>query len=195
MGIGAQIANLSGAATEMETNFTDRELCALLLTYFYKRRKEPVTKIESPSAIMPDGSDSEFHRIAVQLVDYGLLTGEACMVSRASGGYEKQYRYAKISSAGVRAVEDRRSDRGTLDFSRVQNFVTVYNPTGPVQIGNHNVAVVQAIDLLIEQVEKSSAPEADKAEAKSRIHRMLEHPLVSAVVGAVAGGVVNAASS
>ena len=189
--MGAQIATLSGAATEMETNFTDRELCALLLTYFYKCRKDPMTKVESPSAIMPDGSESEFHRIAGQLVDFGLLTGEAYQVPRAIGGYETQYEYVKISSSGVRAVEERHSDRVSLDFSRVQNFITVNNPTGPVQIGNHNVAVVQVIDFLIEQIEKSNAPEAEKAEAKSRIHRMLEHPLVSAVVGAVAGAAMS----
>jgi hypothetical protein len=179
----------------METNFTDRELCALLLTYFYKRRKELMTKVESPSDLMPDGSESEFHRIAGQLVDFGLLSGEALMVPRASAGYQKQYHYVKISSTGIRAVEERRSDRVSLDFTRVQNIITVNNPTGPVQIGNHNVAVMNAISLLIERIDESAAPEAEKAEAKSRIKRMLEHPLVSAVVGAVAGGVVNAASS
>ena len=195
MGILPQIATLLGAATGMETNITDRELRALLLTYFYNRRKEPMTKVESPSGIMPDGSESEFHRIAGQLVDFGLLAGEGCLVPKTRGGYETQFDYLKISSSGVRAVEDQRSDHARLDFSRVQNFITVHNPTGPVQIGDHNVAISGAITLLIEQIEKSSASEAEKAEAKSRIHRMLEHPLVSAVVGAVAGGVVNAASS
>lgn len=195
MGILPQIATLLGAATGMETNITDRELRALLLTHFYNRRKEPITKVDRPSEIMPDDSESEFHRIAGQLIDFGLLVGDARMVINTTGGYEKQYPSAKISSSGVRAVEDRRSDLARLDFSRIQTFITVHNPTGPVQIGDHNVAISGAITLLIEQIEKSSASEAEKTEAKSRIHRMLEHPLVSAIAGAVAGGVVNAASS
>lgn len=100
----------------------------------------------------------------------------------------------RISSSGIRAVEERRSDRIALDFSLVQQFVTVNNPSAPVQVGGYNVAVVHAIGQLIEQIEKSDAPEAEKAEAKSRIHRMLEHPLVAAVVGAIAGGIANAVS-
>ena len=60
-----------------------------------------------------------------------------------------------------------------------------------VQIGDHNTQnIVNSFDARVKKIEASAASSAEKEEAKSRLRRFLEHPLVIAVIGAVAGSVV-----
>jgi hypothetical protein len=48
-----------------------------------------------------------------------------------------------------------------------------------------NITLKTALGDMIEQIDRSGAPDADKAEAKSKLKAFLEHPLVSAIAGAV----------
>lgn len=91
IGVPTEISRMALVSIAMETHFTDRELRALLLTHFYDHRKESFAKIENASALIPDGSESESHRIVKPLADFGLVEGDPILVPK-SHGYETQYR-------------------------------------------------------------------------------------------------------
>ncbi|MCU1178037.1 hypothetical protein JAK28_03325 [Stenotrophomonas maltophilia] len=58
-----------------------------------------------------------------------------------------------------------------------------------IQIGDHNTQnVVGAIQALHQAIDASSATEGQKVEAKSRLAKLLEHPIFVAIAGGVAGG-------
>ena len=59
-----------------------------------------------------------------------------------------------------------------------------------VQIGDYNTQnIVNSFDALVKMIDSSNASPSEKAEAKSLIRQVLEHPLVVTVVGAVAGSI------
>lgn len=64
------------------------------------------------------------------------------------------------------------------------NHITIHGSTG-IQIGDHNVQHLQAaMKEVLAAIESAHASAKDKAEAKGLLSKFLEHPLVSAAVGA-----------
>lgn len=62
-----------------------------------------------------------------------------------------------------------------------------------VQIGDYNTQnITNSLEALVKMIDSSSAPASEKSEAKSRLARFLEHPLVVASVGAGVGAAVGA---
>ncbi len=58
------------------------------------------------------------------------------------------------------------------------------NAHGATQIGNHNTQQIENVfTSIIEQIEKSDAPEDGKQEVKSRLKAFLEHPLTGTIIG------------
>lgn len=58
-----------------------------------------------------------------------------------------------------------------------------------IQIGDHNTQnVIGAIQTLHRAIDASRATEEQKGEAKSRLAKLLEHPIFVAVAGGIAGG-------
>ncbi|WP_329840716.1 hypothetical protein [Stenotrophomonas geniculata] len=57
-----------------------------------------------------------------------------------------------------------------------------------IQIGDHNTQnVVGAVQTLTHAIDASSGTEDEKAEAKSRLAKLLEHPILASVLGGLAG--------
>lgn len=72
-----------------------------------------------------------------------------------------------------------------------QTTVNIHNSSG-IQVGDHNVVNIQnALNELVQRIESSTAPHEQKAEAKGRLAALLEHPLVSAVLGGVVSGIAS----
>lgn len=68
--------------------------------------------------------------------------------------------------------------------------INIQHSTG-IQVGDHNVLNIQnALNELVQRIEKAEAKPEDKAEAKSKLAAFLAHPLVDSVLGGVAGGLV-----
>lgn len=60
-----------------------------------------------------------------------------------------------------------------------------------VQIGDHNTQhIMAAIETLVGQIENAAASDSQKAEAKGLLRRFLEHPVVGAVAGGAASGLL-----
>ena len=71
--------------------------------------------------------------------------------------------------------------------SRIVNNVSISHSTG-VQVGDHNVQNMQNAFLALEKaIEAQSASTESKSDAKAKLKALLEHPLVVAVLGGVAG--------
>lgn len=57
-----------------------------------------------------------------------------------------------------------------------------------IQIGDYNTQnVVGAVQTLAQAIEASTGTEDQKAEAKSRLAKLLEHPILASVLGGLAG--------
>lgn len=60
-----------------------------------------------------------------------------------------------------------------------------------VQVGNHNAQhITSTFQTLIADIDRAPFPEAQKAEAKSKLKAFLENPVTTAVLGGLAQGVV-----
>jgi hypothetical protein len=67
--------------------------------------------------------------------------------------------------------------------------VSIHDSQG-IQIGDHNLQnVTIAFQALLAAIEQADAPSEQKQEAKGRLKRFLEHPLVTSVLGGAAGGI------
>ncbi|WP_197971559.1 hypothetical protein [Aeromonas veronii] len=66
--------------------------------------------------------------------------------------------------------------------------ISTLNVNAPSQIGNGNTQNISNIfNQLIQDIDKSQASTEEKSEAKKRLTTFLEHPLVSSILGGVAG--------
>lgn len=60
-----------------------------------------------------------------------------------------------------------------------------------VQVGDHNRQdIILSVQQLVTAIHDSDASDEDKAEAKSRIKTLIEHPLVAAILGGATGGLL-----
>lgn len=60
-----------------------------------------------------------------------------------------------------------------------------------IQVGDHNMMNFEsAINEIVQRIEASDRPEAEKIEAKSRLKAFLSHPLVSSIAGGIVGSVL-----
>ena len=68
--------------------------------------------------------------------------------------------------------------------------ITNLNIHGQAQVGNGNMLnLTNIFTQLQQQIEFADAPEDQKAEAKNLLEKLMEHPLVCAIIGGVAGGI------
>lgn len=66
--------------------------------------------------------------------------------------------------------------------------ISTLNVNAPSQIGNGNTQNIRnAFNQLIQDIDNSQASAEEKDEARKRLAKFLEHPLVSSIVGGVAG--------
>lgn len=76
----------------------------------------------------------------------------------------------------------RKGRKDTME--KAQQTINIHSAQA-VQIGDHNTQQITAtIQMLVQKIESSDASESEKNEAKSRLQKFLEHPLVAAIVGA-----------
>ncbi len=82
------------------------------------------------------------------------------------------------------------------DINPRQTHIGTLNVNGPTQVGNGNSQNIESLFYqLIDQIDNSSAPKADKDEAKGLLTSFLEHPLTSAIVGGAVGGITGSLNS
>jgi hypothetical protein len=125
--------------------------------------------------------------------DISVETLSAALNSCISRGYFKQrimgaqsYRTLMLTEEGQgRAISADMAKHSPAPRQSSGNIqIGTLNAHGPAQIGNHNTQNIENVFIsIVEQIEKSDAPEAEKQEIKSRLKAFLEHPLTGTLIG------------
>ncbi|EOP3659670.1 hypothetical protein OP161_RS05645, partial [Escherichia coli] len=86
-----------------------------------------------------------------------------------------------------RAISIKHGKNRSYELGASMQIATL-NVHGPAQVGNGNTQNIHNVfNQLLQQIEKSSASDEEKQEAKKRLAKFLEHPLVGSIVGGLAG--------
>lgn len=86
-----------------------------------------------------------------------------------------------------RAISVKHGKNRSYELGASMQIATL-NVHGPAQVGNGNVQNIHNVfHQIVKEINDSSATDEDKAEAKGRLAKFLEHPLVGSIVGGVAG--------
>lgn len=155
---------------------TDNELRGKLLKELYENRREMWTQIGLNHFNDPVAQDNV--RIAEQLDQHGLI--EFKMLNRHLGGQ------ARITALGVDVIEGTAPSPISISIDGSQT-INISNSSN-FQAGNNNSQTINnGVQALIKTINESGASQADKEEAKSLLKKLLEHPLVSAIIGGAIG--------
>lgn len=106
------------------------------------------------------------------------------LVCKRAGNFE----YVSLTEEGQgRAISVKHGKNRSYELGASMQIATL-NVHGPAQVGNGNTQNIHNVfNQLLQQIEASSASEEEKQEAKSRLAKFLEHPLVGSIVGGLAG--------
>lgn len=158
----------------------DNELRGVVLQKFYDlRRRGPFQWAE----IGEEGNDDAFFekvgadlfRICDQLAEHGLIEWESLPDGRgrSCGGH------GQISADGIDIVEGNTRPPVSISFD---NSIRVES-SSHVQVGNSNIQTGDiSLEKLIAAINNSRATENEKAEAKSLLTKVLENPILAAVL-------------
>ncbi|WP_083875427.1 hypothetical protein, partial [Pseudomonas gingeri] len=106
------------------------------------------------------------------------------LLKKNSGGFSR----IQLTEEGQsRAISVKHGKNRSYELGASMQIATL-NVHGPAQVGNGNVQNIHNVfNQLIEKIDESGASDEDKAEAKSRLAKFIEHPLVGSIVGGLAG--------
>jgi len=152
----------------------DNEFRGKLLKELYDNRRSEWTQVGTNN--LNDPAAREAIRIAAQLDQYGLI--EFKRLNIHLGGM------ARITAAGVDVIEGTATPPISIAIDHSQT-INIHGSRN-FQIGNNNSQVIQdAVQTLTKYIDESESSQAEKEDAKSRLQKFLEHPLLSAVLSGV----------
>jgi hypothetical protein len=165
----------------------DSELRGIILTKFYEERRR-ARFYPTEGDFDPPIAIGEIDRIADQLEQHGLLDLKTvgCFTG---GGRDFHAALGKITAHGIDVIEKVSPPPLAIEWVQQKN-VTIVASSGVVVGDNNQVNIGQALVNLQQAIESANAGPAEKAEAKSRLRQLLEHPLVAAIAGAAATAVL-----
>ncbi|MES2027434.1 MAG: hypothetical protein V4448_17950 [Pseudomonadota bacterium] len=104
------------------------------------------------------------------------------------------FSYISLTEEGQsRAISVKHGKKRSYELGASMQIATL-NVHGPAQVGNGNVQnIYNVFNQLLQKIDDSDAEEEDKKEAKSRLSKFLEHPLVGSIVGGLAGSLTGLA--
>lgn len=106
------------------------------------------------------------------------------LVSKRNGRFS---RVALTEEGQSRAISVKHGKNRSYELGASMQIATL-NVHGPAQVGNGNTQNIHNVfNQLLQQIEDSAASDQEKQEAKSRLAKFLEHPLVGSIVGGLAG--------
>jgi hypothetical protein len=134
-----------------------------------------------PSDFNDQLTPEEILHVSSQLGEHGLIKW---VESRGMHGLAAGM--GTITADGVDVVEGER--RSPIAIHIADHSVNVSGSMG-VNVGS-NIQQTLSLHLqqLVREIDNSSAPAADRQEAKSRLAKFLEHPLVCGIVGGAVAG-------
>ena len=159
---------------------TDSELRGIVLRRFYDRRLEQFFEVKL-NEFDDQFSFVELQNICRQLSEKGLVG----KWHPAMTGGGPSVGIGQITAEGVDVVEGNTTAPISITFDHSSTVAVTSSQN--VQIGNNNNQnVVGQFQILVDAIDASNATPAEKLEAKSLLRKVLEHPVVAAIVGGLA---------
>ena len=158
----------------------DTQLRGLVLQRYYENRREQKF-LPKPSDFDVPITEQDILAISQQLGEHNLIhwTSMATYGAPLDG-------MGKISAHGIDVVEGEAKADIKVEF--VQNKTVNISGSSHVIVGDNNTQrVAQNIGELFQLIDRADATQEQKKEAKGLLQRFLEHPLVTAIVGGLAG--------
>lgn len=88
-----------------------------------------------------------------------------------------------------RAISVKHGKNRSYELGASMQIATL-NVNGPTQVGNGNTQNIHNIfNQLVQSIDNSEASDEEKTEAKSHLSSFLKHPIVSSILGGVAGSI------
>ena len=159
----------------------DKQIRTIVLQKFYEKRREGIYQ-PSPDEFTGDPDYVAVMHICDQLSEHGLIDWKPLrmrgMTVQGAG---------KITALGVDVIESEgRTAPVEFAFPVSQHFT--FNSPSNVQVGNNNIQNVQQVfNDLLRKIDSLDATDEEKAEAKGLVRSLLKHPLVSSILGGLAG--------
>lgn len=158
----------------------DTQLRGVILAKYYEQRREPLFT-PKPEDFDPSISIEDILAISDQLGQYDLIEWKSL---KQDGGIVAGQ--GKINAFGIGVVEGEATPGIKVEF--VQNKTVNVTGSSNVVVGDHNqLTVTQHINELTHVIDNSSGTPEEKAEAKSILRRLVECPLVAAMMGGAIG--------
>ncbi|MCX8967071.1 hypothetical protein EHW66_19435 [Erwinia psidii] len=100
----------------------------------------------------------------------------------------RDFSYISLTEEGQsRAISVMHGKNRSYELGASMQIATL-NVHGPAQVGNGNTQNIHNVfNQILQQIDNAEASDDDKSEAKSRLAKFLEHPLVDSIVGGLAG--------
>ena len=154
----------------------DTQLRGVILAKYYERRRGSLftPKPEDFDPLIPI---EEILAISDQLGEHGLLEWKVLKrVGNITAGL------GKITAFGIDVVEGEAQPNIKVEFVQTKN-INVSGSANVVVGDNNQMSVTQNISDLARFIDNSHGSPEQKAEAKSLLKKLAEHPLVAAVAG------------
>ncbi len=159
----------------------DNEIRGLLLRKYYERRREPLFQ-PKPEDFSGQLTTGDILAVSSQLAEHGLIDWRSTSTMRDT---ERGRGLGKITAAGIDVVEGTATAPIAI---RLQNVTVQDSPNANIIVGDRNTQNISAnIEAIIRAINDGKGTDAQKAEAKSLLKRFVDHPLVAAVAGGLAG--------
>lgn len=163
----------------------DSDLRGLILKKYYEKRREQWTQWadtdfkDLPESVEFDAVD--LNRACDQLADHGLIEWKPIRDhhGRTVGGA------GHINANGTDVIENNVAPPISISFDHSRNISV--ESSSNVQIGDSNIQDVSvSLKKLVVAIESADATDSEKNEAKSRLSKFLQHPLVTSIAGGLA---------
>jgi hypothetical protein len=153
----------------------DTELRGLLLQVFYQRRRESWF-LPKPADLPVPLSEQDILQLCDQLAEHGMLEWRVL-----KGHGTVRHGMGKINAFGIDVAEQVATPDIKVEF--VQNQTVNISGSTNVVVGNNSQVIAGSVRDLVAFIESSNGSAEEKLEAKNRLRKFLEHPLLAAAVG------------
>jgi hypothetical protein len=173
-------ANESSSATG-NRKMNDNEIRGLLLRKYYERRRDSLFQ-PKPEDFSGQLTTSDILAVSAQLAEHGLIDWRS---TSTMSDTERGRGLGKITAAGIDVVEGAAPAPIAI---RLQNVTVQGSPNANIIVGDSNTQNISAnIEAIIRAINEGKGTDAQKADAKSLLKRFVDHPLVAAIAGGLAG--------
>lgn len=167
----------------------DTELRGIVLKKFYDlRKKGGYAQVHDLGVSLPEVTETDLCNVCDQLGEHDLIEWKPVQdnMGKTIDGA------GKIVARGVDVIEsDGQGSPLKMTLPSVTQNIQIHGSQN-IQIGNQNTqTITSSMESLISMISQSKATDAEKAEVKGKLQAFLEHPLLGAILGGMAGVLID----